>query len=115
MLIYWNNVEPTNSENACSWQKSDSDRGVEPAFLLLFHGHRGDGARELLLYSNADDDDALLHGTLEYFVVKAQRLGITIPFAMVAASQVDLLLNVNDATSYFDDFGLQTYVTDEPT
>ena len=60
------------------------------------------------LYSNLSDDNAGLAGQLTYFVKKARSFGIEIPQAMLAKLQADEVLNLGNATSFFDAAGVES-------
>ena len=60
------------------------------------------------LYSNLSDDNAGLAGQLTYFAKKARSLGIEIPKTMLAKLQADGVLNLGNATSFFDAAGVES-------
>ena len=79
------------------------DRALQYHFMVV--EYPGDDEPR---YSNLNDNQAGLSGTLRYFAGKAKELGIKIPDTMIARLKTDETLDLGPRASWFDESGNET-------
>jgi hypothetical protein len=80
------------------------DARLQYHYMVIDHE---DSDQDEPLYSNLNDRQAGLGGSLDYFVEQARLLGVDIPPAMIARLLADEALNIGNATSEFDAAGAE--------